>query len=90
MTVVQLRAPDNLRARILSIYMVALGVVYPIGAVIQGKLGDEFGLREVVIAGAALFAGLMVVILGTRSERRAVLDEARSPEPAPSVPAAFA
>jgi len=90
MTVVQLRAPDNLRARILSIYMVALGVVYPIGAVIQGKLGDEFGLREVVIAGAALFAGLMVVILGTRSERRTVLDEARSPEPAPSVPAAFA
>src|SRR5207302_3216449 len=45
MTVVQLRAPDHLRARILSLYMVALGVVYPIGAVIQGKLGDEFGLR---------------------------------------------
>src|SRR5205085_2541453 len=46
MTVVQLRAPDHLRARILSLYMVALGVVYPIGAVIQGKLGDEFGLRR--------------------------------------------
>jgi len=92
MTVVQLRAPDHLRARILSLYMVALGVVYPIGAVIQGKLGDEFGLEAVVIAAAALFAGIIALILGTRAERRAVLEEASSPAaPAePSVPAAFA
>jgi len=90
MTVVQLRAPDYLRARILSLYMVALGVVYPIGAVIQGKLGDEFGLRGVVIAAAALFAGIMVVILGTTAERRGVLEETRAEEPQPSVPAAFA
>jgi len=91
MTVVQLRAPDYLRARILSLYMVSLGVIYPIGAVIQGKLGDEFGLHAVVIASAALFAGMMVLILGTRRERRAVLGEAEAAgEPQPSVPAAFA
>jgi len=92
MTVVQLRAPDYLRARILSLYMVALGVVYPIGAVIQGKLGDEFGLEAVVIATAALFAGIMALMLATRGERRAVLEETTSAAaPAePSVPAAFA
>jgi MFS family permease len=91
MTVVQLRAPENMRARILSIYMVALGVVYPIGAVIQGKLGDEFGLRSVVIACAALFAGIMAVILGTRTERRVVLEEAgRASEAQPSVSPAIA
>ena len=90
MTVVQLRAPDNLRARILSLYMVSLGVVYPIGAVIQGKLGDEFGLRGVVIVAAALFAGIIMLVLGTRASRRAVLEEAGQPEPQPSVPAAFA
>ena len=90
MTVVQLRAPDHLRARILSLYMVALGVVYPIGAVIQGKLGDEFGLRGVVVVAAALFAGIIVLILGTRAERRTVLEEARRAEHQPSVPAAFA
>jgi MFS family permease len=90
MTVVQLRAPEELRARILSIYMVALGVIYPIGAVIQGKLGDEFGLRGVVIIAAALFAGTIVLILGTGSERRAVLDEARPTVPQPSVPLALA
>jgi len=91
MTVVQLRAPENMRARILSIYMVALGVVYPIGAVIQGKLGDEFGLRSVVIACAALFAGIITVILGTRTSRRAVLEEAGpATETQPSVSPAVA
>jgi MFS family permease len=93
MTVVQLRAPESLRARILSIYMVALGVVYPIGAVIQGKLGDEFGLHAVVIASAALFAAVIVLILGTGRERRMVLGEAEAAaeaHPAPSVPAALA
>ena len=81
---------SDLRARILSLYMVSLGVIYPIGAIIQGKLGDEFGLRGVVIAAAALFAGVIVLVLGTRSERRAVLEETRPDQPAPSVPAAFA
>ena len=90
MTVVQLRAPDHLRARILSLYMVALGVVYPIGAVIQGKLGDEFGLRGVVVVAAAAFAGIIVLLLGTRAERRTVLEEAGRAEQQPSVPAAFA
>ncbi|MBV8385303.1 MAG: hypothetical protein JO155_00785, partial [Acidimicrobiia bacterium] len=81
------------RARILSVYMVALGVVYPIGAVIQGKLGDEFGLRTVVILAALLFAGVITLLLGTAAQRRAVLEEASpavAAEPEPSVPAALA
>jgi MFS family permease len=92
MTVVQLRAPDALRARILSLYMVSLGVVYPIGAVIQGKLGDELGLRAVMAGAAVLFIGILAVILGTRRERRAVLEEAQ-PATMPteaSVPTAIA
>jgi len=93
MTVVQLRAPNALRARILSVYMVALGVVYPIGAVIQGKLGDEFGLRTVVILAALLFAGVIALLLGTAAQRRSVLEEVSpvvAAEPEPSVPAALA
>ena len=88
--VVQLRAPEAFRARILSIYMVALGVVYPVGAVLQGKLGDEFGLRGVAIVAAALFAAVIVLILGTRAERRAVLEQAATSELAPSVSPAIA
>ena len=52
-TVVQLRAPEALRARVLSLYMVALGTVYPLGAVLQGALGDRVGLRAVTAGGAA-------------------------------------
>jgi MFS family permease len=91
MTVVQLRAPENLRARILSLYMVALGVVYPVGAVIQGELGDNFGLRGVVIISALLFAGVILLIFVTRPERRAVLGEAEGSIPQEaSVPTALA
>ena len=60
-TVVQLRAPAALRARILSLYMVALGTVYPLGAVLQGVLADRFGLRAVTAGCAAAF--LVVVLL---------------------------
>jgi len=51
-TVVQLRAPVASRGRILSIYMMALGLVYPLGAVLQGWLADVHGVRAVTAAGA--------------------------------------
>lgn len=60
-TVVQLRAPAEARGRILSIYMMALGLVYPLGAVLQGWLADTHGIRTVTVVGAvALFAVLVV------------------------------
>jgi MFS family permease len=90
MTVVQLRAPEAMRARILSLYFVSLGVIYPIGAIIQGKLGDAFGLRAVTASAAVLYAGVLAAILGPRPERRAVLEERSPAEPAPSVPTALA
>jgi MFS family permease len=65
-TVVQLRAPNVFRARILSFYMVALGTVYPVGAVVQGALGDWLGLRVVTTACAVLF---LVLVLGLRLGR---------------------
>ena len=43
-TVVQLRAPTALRGRVLSLYLVALGVSYPIGSLMQGPLADSLGL----------------------------------------------
>jgi MFS family permease len=56
--------------------MVSLGVVYPVGAVIQGRLGDAFGLREIAVGAAVLFIAVVAFTLGTRAERRAVLQEA--------------
>ena len=60
-TVVQLRAPDALRARVLSLYFLALGVLYPVGSMVQGPLADELGLPAVTIGGAVL----LLVAVGT-------------------------
>ena len=78
-TVVQLRAPATLRARILSLYMVALGVVYPLGAVLQGFLGDRIGLRTVTAGTAALFLALVLVVLARRPALAAGFDDPVAP-----------
>ena len=45
-TVVQLRAPVDARGRVLSIYMMGLGIVYPLGAVLQGSVANHVGVRR--------------------------------------------
>ncbi len=87
-TVVQLRAPAAYRARILSLYMVALGVVYPIGAVLQGFLGDQVGLR-IVTAGCALFYLALAVLLRVAQPGLvAAFDDPYRPDEAEAAPPA--
>ena len=62
-TVVQLRVPMAARGRVLSLYMLSLGVMYPIGAVLQGAIGTHVGVREVTAAGGLVLLSAMV---GTR------------------------
>jgi MFS family permease len=59
-TVVQLRAPVEFRGRVLSIYMMGLGLVYPLGAVLQGLAANHVGVRTVTVLGA----GALLVVLG--------------------------
>ena len=68
--VVQLRAPAELRGRLVSLYFVAVGVLYPIGAVLQGRIADAVGLRWVTGCSAVLLAA---TILGTRLLRPGAL-----------------
>lgn len=58
-TVVQLRAPVAFRARILSLYFVALGVIYPIGSLLHGAVADLIGLRSTMIGFALGLIGLI-------------------------------
>ena len=66
-TIAQLRAPPELRGRVLSALMVLLGLLYPLGSIVQGALADTFGLRAVTAATAVLLA---VVLLAVRVLRR--------------------
>ncbi len=85
-TVVQLRAPAQVRGRVLSIYMMGLGIVYPIGAVVQGGIADHTGVRSVTIAGALILLGGMIVITMIRPTVFTVLGEPSSVDAAVVLP----
>jgi MFS family permease len=69
-TVVQLRAPAALRARVISLYFMALGTLYPIGAAIQGPIADRLSLASVTVGGAVV---LLAVVAATAVFRPQVL-----------------
>jgi MFS family permease len=61
-TVVQLRAPEHARGRVLSIYMMALGTIYPLGLIVEGAVGQAIGIRLMTaLSGVLLFVVLAVV-----------------------------
>jgi MFS family permease len=84
-TTIQLRAPAEMRGRVLGIYMMALGVLYPIGAVVQGWAGDRVGLRVVTLGGAAALA---LVVAARQPAGRAALAEPSRPGAVVTLPAA--
>lgn len=79
-TVVQLRAPTAYRGRILSFYLVALGVSYPIGALMQGPLVDQFGLAWTICGAAVLLSLILGAIRMVRPAAIQVLFESVPPE----------
>jgi MFS family permease len=84
-TVVQLRAPAEVRGRILSIYMMGLGIVYPIGAVLQGWIANHIGVRTVTVAGAVALFGSLTAIAVLRPGFFSVLGDPSRVEPVASV-----
>jgi MFS family permease len=65
-TLVQLRAPQAFRGRILSFYLVALGVSYPIGSLAQGPVIDQIGVGWTTAGSAVLLLLVMTVVRITR------------------------
>jgi MFS family permease len=74
-TIGQTRAPQEARGRVMAINNATLGVLYPIGAVAQGALGDRFGLRLVTVASGVLLAVGMVAVRVIRPGFTAPLEE---------------
>ncbi len=61
-TTVQLHTPSALRGRVLGIYMMALGILYPVGALIQGAIAGFVGLRIVTVADAVILLAAVGVL----------------------------
>ncbi len=83
-TVVQLRAPEQARGRVLGLYMMALGTVYPVGLVIQGAIAGHIGIRAVTVASGALLVAVMAALVLLRPGLFTALDDVEATVPAPS------
>ena len=75
-TIAQLRAPPKLRGRILAVYTVILGSLYPLGSVVQGKVADHIGLRATTAGSAVL---ILLTLLATRVLRPGITAAIDSP-----------
>jgi MFS family permease len=81
-TVVQLRAPDAYRGRILSFYLVALGVAYPIGSLVQGPIIDQIGVGWTTAGSAAVLLTVMAAAVIWRPRTVRAITSVTGPPPA--------
>ncbi len=62
-SVTQHAAPDDMRGRVLAVNLLVLGVMFPVGSLIQGQIADAVGLRWTTAAsGLLLAAGLAAMV----------------------------
>jgi hypothetical protein len=87
---VQLFAPPAYRGRVLSFFLVALGVSYPIGTLVQGRIADTIGVGWTTVASALALSLVMAVAAAFRPGFRQALVGREPPralaEPAEPVP----
>jgi MFS family permease len=86
-TVAQLRAPAELRGRVLSFYFLALGTLYPIGTMIQGPIADRIGLGTMTALSGVALLGALVLIRLLLPERVTALDDPPQVVEVPAGPA---
>jgi MFS family permease len=60
--VAQQSAPDAMRGRVLAVNSFVLGLLYPIGTLVQGALADVAGLRWVTAASGLTLLAVTIVL----------------------------
>ncbi len=83
-TAVQLYAPPDYRGRVLSFFQVALGVSYPLGALLQGPVADAIGIGWTTASSAIAMVVIMVAVVLVRpSFAHALVRRQQLVEPVP-------
>lgn len=68
-SIAQRSAPDAMRGRVLAVNFLVLGVLFPIGSLIQGQIADAVGLRWTTAgSGIVLAVGLLTLMPMFRGE----------------------
>ncbi len=63
-TLLQLRVPDALRGRVMSVYAMMFMGLWPVGALVAGRIAEHLGVSVTVAASAALYlAGTVLFVL---------------------------
>lgn len=61
-SITQQSAPDEMRGRVLAVNFLVLGLLFPLGTLIQGQIADAIGLRWTTAgSGVLLAAGLLAL-----------------------------
>lgn len=61
MGVAQQAAPDELRGRVLAVNSFVLGIMFPVGTLVQGELADTVGLRWITVGSGVLLLSVLGV-----------------------------
>jgi predicted MFS family arabinose efflux permease len=70
-TTLQLDTPDELRGRVMSLYTLAFGGVFPLGAFLVGAIAETAGVRAACLAGGgAGFVGVAALLAWWRRRGR--------------------
>lgn len=71
-SIAQQSAPDEMRGRVLAVNFLVLGVLFPVGALIQGQIADAVGLRWTT-AGSGMLLAVGLAALAPWQRRAAAL-----------------
>lgn len=78
-TLIQTAVPDDLRGRVMGIWMIAYSASVPLGAICAGEVASRWGVGRVMVASAAACGALAIVVAATGLLRRdAQIPPARS------------
>ena len=61
MTVLQLRVPERMRGRVMGVYTITFSLI-PLGAVMGGAVASAYDERVAVAVGAAILAGIFLIV----------------------------
>lgn len=87
-TALQIQVAEEMRGRVISIYMMGVIGGLPVGAFVGGRLGDLVGLRTVYV-GAGIFLLAYSLLAALVFDRLGALDDEHT-EPVPATPTAGA
>jgi MFS family permease len=65
-TLIQTIAPDHIRGRALSVYMLAFNGMFPLGCLLAGAIAQALGAPAAVLTGGCVLLASLVTVLLTQ------------------------